>query len=165
MQLHELSIQETYDLLSSRKISSEELTRVYLQRILRLDPQIKSYVTVSDQLALEQAQEADKRIQMGEGLTSLTGIPYSAKDSISTRGVNTTCSSKILENYKPFYDSTAIQKLKSTHSVLLGKNNMDEFGMGSSTENSGFFTTHNPWNFDYVPGGSSGGSAAAVAAG
>jgi len=93
------------------------------------------------------------------------GIPYSAKDSISTRAIYTTCSSKILENYKPFYDATAIKKLKATNSVLLGKNNMDEFGMGSSTENSGFFTTRNPWNFDHVPGGSSGGSAAAVAAG
>jgi aspartyl-tRNA(Asn)/glutamyl-tRNA(Gln) amidotransferase subunit A len=98
-------------------------------------------------------------------VTPLTGIPYAAKDSISTRGVTTTASSKILENYKPFYDSTAIKNLKQHGSVLLGKNNMDEFGMGSSTENSGFFTTRNPWNFDYVPGGSSGGSAAAVAAG
>ena len=165
MDLHELSIQQTHEFLSSREISSEELTRSYLQRIERLDPHIKSYVTVSEELALEQARDADQRLKTGEGLTSLTGIPYSAKDSISTRGVNTTCSSKILENYKPFYDSTAIQKLKSMNSVLLGKNNMDEFGMGSSTENSGFFTTHNPWNFDYVPGGSSGGSAAAVAAG
>ena len=165
MELHELSIQQTYDLLSSRKVSAEELTRAYLERINRLDPQIKSYVTVSEGLALEQAREADQRIKTGEALTSLTGIPYSAKDSISTRGVNTTCSSKILENYKPFYDSTAIKKLNSTNAVLLGKNNMDEFGMGSSTENSGFFTTRNPWNFDYVPGGSSGGSAAAVAAG
>ena len=165
MELHELSLQQAHELLSSRKISSEELTRAYLERIHRLDPQIKSYVTVSEELALEQAQKADQRIKTGEGLTPLTGIPYSAKDSISTRGVNTTCSSKILENYKPFYDSTAIKKLKSANSVLLGKNNMDEFGMGSSTENSGFFTTRNPWNFDYVPGGSSGGSAAAVAAG
>jgi len=164
MKFHELSIQETHELLSSRKVSSEELTRAYLERIHRLDPQIKSFVTISDQLALEQAKEADKRFKSDESLTLLTGIPYSAKDSISTRGVNTTCSSKILENYKPFYDSTAIQKLKSTGAVLLGKNNMDEFGMGSSTENSGFFTTRNPWNFDYVPGGSSGGSAAAVAA-
>ncbi|HZM22907.1 MAG TPA: Asp-tRNA(Asn)/Glu-tRNA(Gln) amidotransferase subunit GatA, partial [Anaerolineales bacterium] len=106
-----------------------------------------------------------QRIKSGQGLTPLTGIPYSAKDSISTRGVNTTCSSKILENYKPFYDSTAIKRLKAANAVLLGKNNMDEFGMGSSTENSGFFTTHNPWNFDHVSGGSSGGSAAAVAAG
>jgi aspartyl-tRNA(Asn)/glutamyl-tRNA(Gln) amidotransferase subunit A len=165
MALHELSIQGTHKLLSSRKVSSEELTRAYLERIHRLDPQIKSYVTVSEELALEQAREADKRIDAGEGLTSLTGIPYSAKDSISTRGVNTTCSSKILEQYKPFYDATAIKKLHSTGSILLGKTNMDEFGMGSSTENSGFFTTRNPWNFDYVPGGSSGGSAAAVAAG
>ena len=165
MQLHELSIQETHKLLTSRKISSEELTQAYLERIHRLDPQIKSYVTVTDELALEQARDADQRLKTDESRTLLTGIPYSAKDSISTRGINTTCSSKILENYKPFYDATAIRKLNSTNSVLLGKNNMDEFGMGSSTENSGFFTTRNPWNFDHVPGGSSGGSAAAVAAG
>lgn len=165
MELHELSIQQAHELLSSRKISSEELTRAYLERIQRLDPPIKSYVTISEDTALDQARDADQRIKAGEDLTPLTGVPYSAKDSISTRGVNTTCSSKILENYKPFYDSTAIKKLKSTNAVLLGKNNMDEFGMGSSTENSGFFTTRNPWNFDHVPGGSSGGSAAAVAAG
>jgi len=165
MDLHDLSIQQVHEYLSSRKVSSEELTRAYLARVQRLDPQIKSYVTVSEELALDQARDADQRIKMGEGLTPLTGIPYSAKDSISTRGIPTTCSSKILENYKPFYDSTAIKKLKSTNAVLLGKNNMDEFGMGSSTENSGFFTTRNPWNLDYVPGGSSGGSAAAVAAG
>jgi len=165
MELHELSIQQTHELLSSHRISSEELTRAYLERINRLDSQIKSYVTVSDELALEGARQADQRIKAGEGLTPLTGIPFSAKDSISTRGVNTTCSSRILENYKPFYDATAIKKLSSTNAVLLGKNNMDEFGMGSSTENSGFFTTRNPWNVDYVPGGSSGGSAAAVAAG
>jgi len=165
MELHELSIQQAHELLSRREISSEELTRAFLARIQRLDPRVKSYVTVSDELALEQARAADQRIRAGESVTPLTGIPYSAKDSLSTRGVRTTCSSKILENYKPFYDCTAIKKLKSTNSVLLGKTNMDEFGMGSSTENSGFFTTHNPWNFDYVPGGSSGGSAASVAAG
>jgi aspartyl-tRNA(Asn)/glutamyl-tRNA(Gln) amidotransferase subunit A len=122
-------------------------------------------VTVSEETALEQARDADLRIKTGEGLSPLTGIPYSAKDSLSTRGIPTTCSSKILETYRPFYDCTAISKLKSTGAVLLGKTNMDEFGMGSSTENSGFFTTRNPWNLDYVPGGSSGGSAAAVAAG
>jgi len=165
MQLHELSIQKTHDLLTSQKISSEELTRAYLERIHRLDPQVKSYVTVTDNLAMEQAQDADQRFKKTQERSPLTGIPYSAKDSISTRGINTTCSSKILENYKPFYDATAIRKLNSTNSILLGKNNMDEFGMGSSTENSGFFTTRNPWNFDHVPGGSSGGSAAAVAAG
>jgi aspartyl-tRNA(Asn)/glutamyl-tRNA(Gln) amidotransferase subunit A len=165
MDLHELSLQQTHELLSSREISSEELTRAYLERIHRIDPQVKSYMTVSEEVAQEQARNADQRIKTGEGLTPLTGIPYSAKDSLSTRGVNTTCSSKILENYKPFYDCTAIRKLNSASSVLLGKTNMDEFGMGSSTENSGFFTTHNPWNFEHVPGGSSGGSAAAVAAG
>ena len=165
MELYELSIQEAQELLAGRQISSEELTRAHLDRIERLDPQIKSYMNVSEEVALEQARAADQKIKAGEDLTPLAGIPYSAKDSISTRGVNTTCSSKILENYKPFYDSTAIRKLKAANSVLLGKNNMDEFGMGSSTENSGFFTTRNPWNLDYVPGGSSGGSAAAVAAG
>jgi aspartyl-tRNA(Asn)/glutamyl-tRNA(Gln) amidotransferase subunit A len=165
MDIHELSLQEAHELLSNRRISSEELTHAYLDRIERLDPQIKSYVTISRDFALEQARDADQMFKAGENSTPLTGIPYAAKDSISTRGVNTTCSSRILQNYKPFYDSTAIQKLKSGHSVLLGKNNMDEFGMGSSTENSGFFTTRNPWNLDYVPGGSSGGSAAAVAAG
>jgi aspartyl-tRNA(Asn)/glutamyl-tRNA(Gln) amidotransferase subunit A len=165
MELHQLSLQEAHELLSSRKISSEELTRAYLERVQRLDPQIKSFVTVSEDVALKQAQEADHRLKSGENLTPLTGIPYSVKDSLSTRGIRTTCSSKILENYKPFYDCTAIQRLKSASAALLGKNNMDEFGMGSSTENSGFFTTRNPWNLDYVPGGSSGGSAAAVAAG
>ncbi len=165
MELYELRIQETHELLSSRRVSAEELTRAYLERIQRLDPKIKSYVTVAEESAIEQARDADQRLKTGEGLTPLTGIPYAAKDSLSTRGLRTTCSSKILENYRPFYDCTAIRKLKSTGAVLLGKNNMDEFGMGSSTENSGFFTTRNPWNFDYVPGGSSGGSAAAVAAG
>src|SRR5690349_11822004 len=165
MELHELSVQQAHDLLTRREISSAELTRAYLARIRRLDPQVKSYVTVAEDHAMEQARDADQRIRTGEGLNPLTGIPYSAKDSLSTRGIPTTCSSKILEDYKPFYDCTAIQKLNSTHSILLGKTNMDEFGMGSSTENSGFFTTHNPWDFDYVPGGSSGGSAASVAAG
>jgi aspartyl-tRNA(Asn)/glutamyl-tRNA(Gln) amidotransferase subunit A len=165
MDVHELSIEETHELLVSRQISSEELTRAYLERIDRLDSRLKSYVTVSEDLALDQARDADQRFKAGGSLAPLTGIPYSAKDSISTRGVDTTCSSKILKNYKPFFDSTAIQKLKGAHSILLGKNNMDEFGMGSSTENSGFFTTRNPWNLDHVPGGSSGGSAAAVAAG
>lgn len=165
MDLHELNIQQAHELLSTRQISSEELTRAYLDRIRRLDPQVKSYVTVAEDLAFQQARDADQRTRSGAGTGPLTGIPYAAKDSISTRGVNTTCSSKILANYKPFYNSTAIEKLNAANSILLGKNNMDEFGMGSSTENSGFFTTRNPWNFDYVPGGSSGGSAAAVAAG
>jgi aspartyl-tRNA(Asn)/glutamyl-tRNA(Gln) amidotransferase subunit A len=165
MDLHELSIRQAHELLTRRQVSSEELTRAYIDRIERLDPQIKSYVTVTGELAVQQAREVDRRIKNGERLSPLTGIPYSAKDSISTRDVNTTCSSKILEGYKPFYDSTAVEKLKTAQAILLGKTNMDEFGMGSSTENSGFFTTRNPWNLEHVPGGSSGGSAAAVAAG
>jgi aspartyl-tRNA(Asn)/glutamyl-tRNA(Gln) amidotransferase subunit A len=165
MELHELGVQETSELLAGRQVSAAELTQAYLDRIQRLDPNIKAYVTVAEENALNQARLADQRLKTGEGLTPLTGIPYAVKDSLSTRGIPTTCSAKILENYKPFYDCTAVRKLKSTGAVLLGKNNMDEFGMGSSTENSGFFTTRNPWNFEHVPGGSSGGSAAAVAAG
>jgi aspartyl-tRNA(Asn)/glutamyl-tRNA(Gln) amidotransferase subunit A len=165
MELYELGIQQAHELLSSNEISAEELTRSHLDRIERLDPQIRAYVTTAGEVALTQARAADERIRSGEPLSPITGIPYSAKDSLSTRGVNTTCSSKILANYTPFYDSTAIRKLNSTGAVLLGKTNMDEFGMGSSTENSGFFTTRNPWSFEHVPGGSSGGSAAAVAAG
>jgi aspartyl-tRNA(Asn)/glutamyl-tRNA(Gln) amidotransferase subunit A len=165
MELPALSLQQAHELLSSRQISSEELTRAYLTRIQRLDPQIQSYVTVTEDLAIEQARAADERFKTSTAVTPLTGIPYSAKDSISTRGVNTTCSSKILESYTPFYDSTAIRRISEAGAVLLGKTNMDEFGMGSSTENSGFFTTRNPWDLDHVPGGSSGGSAAAVAAG
>ena len=165
MELHQLGLREAHDLLVSRQISSTELTRAHLDRLHKLDPRINAFVTVAEDSAQDGAAESDRRIKAKDDLTPLTGIPYSAKDSISTRGISTTCSSKILEGYKPFYNSTAIEKLKSAGAVLLGKNNMDEFGMGSSTENSGFFTTRNPWNFDRVPGGSSGGSAAAVAAG
>src|SRR5689334_793254 len=105
MELHELSIQQAQELLTSRKVSSDELTYAYLERIKRIDPQVKSYVTISEEVAREQAKDADRRIATVESVTALTGIPYSAKDSISTRGVNTTASSKILEHYKPFYDS------------------------------------------------------------
>ena len=165
MQLHTLTIHEAHGLLTSKKISSVELTQAILQRIHDVDPQVKSYVTVTDELALEQAKNADERIAKGENVTPLTGIPFSMKDCISTRGVRTTCSSKILENYRPQYSATVTNKLAEAGAVLLGKTNMDEFGMGSSCENSAFFDTHNPWNLDRVPGGSSGGSAAAMAAG
>jgi aspartyl-tRNA(Asn)/glutamyl-tRNA(Gln) amidotransferase subunit A len=164
MQLTNLTIREAHDLLISRQISSVELTQAILGRIRDVDPKVKSYVTVTDDLALAQARQADERIAKGENVTPLTGVPFSMKDCISTRGVRTTCSSKILENYVPQYNATVTNRLASAGAVLLGKTNMDEFGMGSSCENSAFFNTHNPWNLGHVPGGSSGGSAAAMAA-
>jgi aspartyl-tRNA(Asn)/glutamyl-tRNA(Gln) amidotransferase subunit A len=164
MELTQLSIREANELLTTKKISSVELTQAMLDRIHNVDKKVKSYVTVTDNLALEQAKKADERIAKGENVTPLTGIPFSMKDCISTRGVRTTCSSKILENYTPQYDATVTNKLAEAGAVLLGKTNMDEFAMGSSCENSALFNTHNPWNLDHVPGGSSGGAAASMAA-
>jgi aspartyl-tRNA(Asn)/glutamyl-tRNA(Gln) amidotransferase subunit A len=164
MQLTNLTIREAADLLAKKQISSVELTQAMLQRIHDVDKKVRSYVTVTDDLALEQAKKADERIAKGENVTPLTGIPFSMKDCISTRNVRTTCSSKILENYVPQYNATVTNKLAETGAVLVGKTNMDEFGMGSSCENSAFFNTHNPWKLDHVPGGSSGGSAAAISA-
>lgn len=164
MQLHNLTIRETHQYLITKKISSVELTQATLQRAHEIDLQIKSYVTITDDVALEQAKQADERISKGENITPLTGIPFAAKDCISTRDIRTTCSSKILEDYVPQYNATVINKLADAGAVLIGKTNMDEFGMGSSCENSAFFNTHNPWDLDRVPGGSSGGSAAAMSA-
>ncbi len=165
MDLHALSIRESYHLLATKQISSVELTAAVLEAIHKTDPHIRAYVTLAEQLALEQARQADERLRTGENVTPLTGIPFGVKDCISTRNVRTTCSSKILENYVPLYNATVMDRLSQAGAVLIGKHNMDEFGMGSSCENSAFFTTHNPWNLERVPGGSSGGSAAAVAAG
>ncbi len=165
MQLTSLTIREASEMLAAKKISSVEFTQATLQRAHEVDPKIQSYVTITDDLALEQAKQADERIAKGENITPLTGIPFAMKDCISTRGVRTTCSSKILENYVPQYNATVTNKLADAGAVLIGKTNMDEFGMGSSCENSAFFNTHNPWDLDRVPGGSSGGSAAAMSAG
>ena len=162
MELCDLTIHEAHDLLRTRQISSVELTRSVLERIHRLDPQLQAYLTLAEGQALQQAARADERLRAGQPITPLTGIPFSAKDSIITQGVRTTCASRILENYIPPYQATAIQRLIDAGAVLVGKNNMDEFGMGSSCENSAFFPTHNPWDTARVPGGSSGGSAAAV---
>lgn len=164
MQLHTLTIQEIHKLLITKQISSVELTQAMLTRAHDVDAKIKSYVTISDEFALTQAKQADERIAKNENVTPLTGIPFAMKDCISTRGVKTTCSSKILEDYVPQYNATVTNKLNEAGAVLIGKTNMDEFGMGSSCENSAFFNTHNPWNLNHVPGGSSGGSAAAMSA-
>jgi aspartyl-tRNA(Asn)/glutamyl-tRNA(Gln) amidotransferase subunit A len=165
MDLINLSVRKAHEMLINKQISSVELTTAVLNNIRRLDPKIQAYLTVSEQQALAQASQADIRIQNNERISPLTGIPYGVKDCFSTRGIRTTCGSKILDDYVPQYSATVIDKLESSGGVLLGKHNMDEFGMGSTCENSAFFNTHNPWNLGKVPGGSSGGSAASVSTG
>jgi aspartyl-tRNA(Asn)/glutamyl-tRNA(Gln) amidotransferase subunit A len=165
MDLYSLTITQAHELLRQRKISSLELTQAVLERIREVDGQIGAYLTVTEGVALEQARQADERLRRGERVTPLTGIPFGVKDSIVTEGIRTTCGSRILEHYVPPYQATAVRRLLEAGAVLLGKHNLDEFSMGSSTENSAFFPTRNPWDLKRVPGGSSGGSAAAVAAG
>ncbi len=164
-ELYQLTIHEAGVLLRERKISSVELTQAHLERIRAVEDKVKAFTLVTDDLALEQAREADKRLASDENLSPLTGIPIAIKDVICTKGITTTCGSRMLENFKPPFDATVMQKLHEVGIVMVGKTNMDEFAMGSSTEHSAFFPTHNPWDVERAPGGSSGGSAAAVAAG
>ncbi len=158
-----MTIHEAHELLKKKKISAQELTRALLDRIEALDPAIGAYITVTGDLALNQAKAADAAISRGD-MGMLTGIPLAIKDLICTQGVKTTCASKMLYNFIPPYNACVMEKLNTAGAVMLGKVNMDEFAMGSSTENSGFQITRNPWDLTRVPGGSSGGSAAAVAA-
>jgi aspartyl-tRNA(Asn)/glutamyl-tRNA(Gln) amidotransferase subunit A len=165
LEFYDLTIHELHEKLKRKEITSLSLTEAFLKRIDAVEGKIKAYITVTKEDAIKQAMEADKRISSGKDITPLTGVPISVKDIFCTKGILTTCASKILNNFIPPYDATVIKKLKEAGAVILGKNNMDEFAMGSSTENSAFFITKNPWDTKRVPGGSSGGSAASVSAG
>ncbi|MBQ7525702.1 MAG: Asp-tRNA(Asn)/Glu-tRNA(Gln) amidotransferase subunit GatA [Abditibacteriota bacterium] len=160
--LYTLTAHELRDKLTSKEVSAKEIAQSFIDRINSVEDKVKAFVTTTPEAALAKAEEIDAKIAAGETLSPLAGIPWAIKDNMSTKGVLTTCSSKVLANYKPIYDATAVKKLAD--SVPVGKANLDEFAMGSSTENSGFFTTHNPHDLTTVPGGSSGGSSAAVTA-
>ena len=163
MELKDMKLRDMRKALDSKDISAKELAQSYLDRIKKYDGEIKSYITVTEELAYEQAEKAQEIIDKGEA-KALTGIPVAIKDNICTQGVRTTCASRILENFIPPYDATVMEKLNSQNIVMLGKTSMDEFAMGGSTQTSAFAKTVNPYNKSCVPGGSSGGSAAAVSA-
>lgn len=150
--------------LVTKERSAEEIAHEYLERLAQLEPQLKSFITVTEELALQQAKAVDARIRAGEEIGPLAGIPLAVKDNLCTQGIRTTCASRMLEGFIPPYESTVTARLAAAGMVTVGKTNLDEFAMGSSTENSAFQRTANPWDLTRVPGGSSGGSAAAVAA-
>jgi aspartyl-tRNA(Asn)/glutamyl-tRNA(Gln) amidotransferase subunit A len=164
-QLHELTGYYLSKLIHSGETSSVEVTKAVLDQIRKKDSEIKAYVTVTEDLALEQAKAVDEALARGERPSPIAGVPIAIKDNICTKGIRTTCSSKILSNFVPPYDATVIHRVKEAGLVIVGKTNLDEFAMGASTEHSGFFPTRNPHDPTRVPGGSSGGSAAAVASG
>jgi len=164
MELYELTVHELRDKLAKNEITAEEITKSYIKRIEEKEPEVKAFVNTTLDEALKVAKEADKKRQAGEEVSELAGIPIGIKDNICTKGVKTTCSSKMLENFVSPYDATVMEKINNENLVMLGKLNMDEFAMGASTEYSYFKKTSNPWDLKKVPGGSSGGSAAAVAA-
>ncbi len=159
----DMGISELRNALDEGKVSAQELTTQYLDRIEAVDKKVRAYVTVTEEVALSQAKAADEMIKKGKA-GPLTGIPLGIKDVICTKGIPTTCSSRMLKDFRPPFNATVMERLAEQGAVMLGKLNMDEFAMGSSTENSAFFETRNPWDLDRIPGGSSGGSAAAVAA-
>ncbi|HEX9100330.1 MAG TPA: Asp-tRNA(Asn)/Glu-tRNA(Gln) amidotransferase subunit GatA [Candidatus Dormibacteraeota bacterium] len=163
-ELTELTIAEAARLLRLHSISATELVSAHVEHIARVDPQVKAFLRFTPELYEKQAEEADRKLKSEEG-GLLTGIPLAVKDVLCVQGVETTAGSQILRGFKPPYTGTAVARLFDAGAVMLGVTNCDEFAMGSSTENSGYFPTHNPWDLDRVPGGSSGGSAAAVAAG
>ena len=159
----DLTLKQALEKLNKKEISSVELTKAYLERIKKVEPKINAFVTVTEKEALKNAEHADKTRAAGSSLP-LLGIPLSIKDNFSTKGIKTTASSKLLENYIPPYDATVVKKLNEAGMVMLGKTNMDAWAHGSSTETSDYGATRNPWNTDHLPGGSSGGAAASIAA-
>jgi len=164
MKPYTLTIHQLHDKLRRKDLSSVELTQAVLDRIAATEAKVRSYLTLCREQAMEDARKADASIASGAVSSPITGIPLALKDIFVTRGVRTTCASGILNNFVPPYDATIVRLLRDAGAVVLGKTNMDEFAMGSSTENSSFDTTRNPWNLERVPGGSSGGSASAVVA-
>ena len=164
MELYDYTVHEIAEKLESGAITSYDLVKSYFDRIREKDGQVKAYVSTLEEDALNQAKDIDERRKKGEKLGKYAGVPIGIKDNMNIKGTKTTCSSKMLENYESPYDATVIEKLRKEDIIFLGKLNMDEFAMGGSTENSAFFKTHNPYDLSCVPGGSSGGSAAAVSA-
>jgi len=162
--LEELTCHEIHKLLKSKEVTSVEVTSAVISRIEAIEPKIHAYITTCFDEAIEQAKNIDKKIAKGEEIHPLAGIPIAVKDNMCTKGIKTTCASKILHNFIPPYDAFVIQRLKEVGAVIIGKTNMDEFAMGSSCENSYFGPTKNPWDLNTVPGGSSGGSTACIAA-
>src|SRR3989338_6511635 len=165
MDLNNLTIRKFHDGLLKKEFSAVEVAESFFDFIKTKDPEIKAYLSLEKDEAINQAKKADTALTKGQELGILAGVPLAIKDNILIEGQPCTAASKILENYRAAYDATVIKKLKSANAVILGKTNLDEFAMGSSTENSAFQTTRNPADLERVPGGSSGGSAAAVAAG
>ncbi len=163
MELHTLTLAQAHEMLKAKEISSVELTQAVLDRIETVEDKIGAYITVTGDYAMAAAQKADQAIAQGN-ITALTGIPLGIKDVLCTSGVRTTCGSRVLENFIPPYDAHVMQRLNKERAVMVGKLNMDEFAMGSTTEHSAFHVTKNPWDLSRIPGGSSGGSGAAVAA-
>ena len=165
MDITNLTVHELKEKLDKKETTISEINKAYVERIKEKEPEVNAFVTVLAEDALKKAQEVEKKVNNGEIKTPLAGIPIGIKDNICTKGVKTTCSSKMLENFTSPYDATVMEKINSENLITLGKLNMDEFAMGASTEYSAFKKTCNPWDLNKVPGGSSGGSAAAVAAG